>query len=159
MDLTPKSSKSARNSPRYSHFTLRTGMSYGVRYLWYRVSNMRFSWKWVSKIVKNHKNDSEMPYKYISDHLRPLGSGLEAFIYDFEKMIFWPTGSSSPPDGYISPKTESKHGFRGVRWAQNGSISANSWPIWTKPASNTIRIAQENKLKHLEWKLGIYFRS
>ncbi len=41
-----------------------------------------------SKIVKNHKNDPEMPYKYISEYLWPLGSGLEAFLYDFQKSIF-----------------------------------------------------------------------
>ena len=38
--------------------------------------------------MENLKNDVEIPYKYISEYLWPLGSGLDAFLYDFDDMIF-----------------------------------------------------------------------
>ncbi len=41
-----------------------------------------------SRIRESAKNDLEIPYKYISDYLGLLKSGLEAFFYDFQKMIF-----------------------------------------------------------------------
>ena len=78
-----------------------------------------------SKIHENAKNDLEIPYKYISDHLWPLGSGLEVFLYDFEKSIFGLTSPPSPPGGHKPSLEPIQMSVSAPKWLYLGKFLAD----------------------------------
>ena len=63
------------------------------------VSKNEIFLKIVSKILENHQNGMGMCYKYMSRYVWPLGSGLDAFLYDFQKIIVGFTSPPSPRQG------------------------------------------------------------